>query len=112
MGGAPVVKMHDARLTEIEQAALDTMRDTMQQVIDVAKTLVPVEEGDLRDSGKVIVDGLQVTGQFSGPHAWLQHERLAYQHPRGGQAKYLEAAAEQVAPAQVIRTGVTARLRR
>lgn len=104
-------KFHDARLTEIEKAAVAAMQDTMTQVVDVAKDLVPVDDGDLRKSGKVVVEDKQVRGRFTGPHAWLQHERLDYQHPNGGQAKYLEAAADQVGPARVIAGRVIAILR-
>lgn len=34
---------------------------------------------------------------FEGPYAAKQHERLDYNHPRGGQAKYLEHALQTVA---------------
>ncbi len=89
-----MVKMHNAKLTAIEQAARDSLQDTARKVLKVAKGLAPVEDGDLRKSGKVKVDDLEVRVVFDAPHAWLQHERLDYQHPQGGQAKYLEAAVD------------------
>jgi hypothetical protein len=61
---------------------------------------VPVLKGDLIQSGRV-------NGPYTGPdgstrmelnytedYALDQHENLAYKHPRGGQAKYLEQAVE------------------
>jgi hypothetical protein len=48
---------------------------------------------------------------FRAPHAWIQHERLDYQHPDGGQAKYLETPASDKAVVDKLADGVRARLR-
>lgn len=106
-----MVKMHNAKLTAIERAARDSLQDTAKKVLKVAKGLAPVEDGDLRKSGKVKADDLEVRVVFDAPHAWLQHERLDYQHPHGGQAKYLEAAVDQVGVVADIKSGVQARLK-
>ena len=106
-----MVKMHNAKLSAVEQAARDALQDTAKKVLKVAKGLAPVEDGDLRKSGKVRVDDLEVRVVFDAPHAWLQHERLDYQHPHGGQAKYLEAAVDQVGVVADIKSGVQARLK-
>ena len=37
-----MVKLHDAKLTEIEQAAHDALVDAAKAVLKTAKTLVPV----------------------------------------------------------------------
>jgi len=47
---------------------------------------------------------------FRSPHAWLQHERLDYQHD-DGEPKYLERAVDEVGVEADIISGVTARLR-
>ena len=73
-----MVKMHNAKLTAIEQAARDSLQDTAKKVLKVAKGLAPVEDGDLRKSGKVKADDLEVRVVFDAPHAWLQHERLDF----------------------------------
>jgi hypothetical protein len=87
-----------------------------------AKELVPVDTGNLRDSGFTITSSLEMTGPtaeidpesrasvesdnpsvisavvgFGGPaqeYAIVQHERLDFHH-RIGQAKYLETAVNQ-----------------
>lgn len=64
-------------------------------VLDEARDLVPKESGDLAVSGRVKrnrggVNTVAVT--FDGPYARWIHEHLWFRHPRGGQAKYLEAA--------------------
>lgn len=64
---------------------------------------VPVEYGVLRASGYVApptgegVDADVELG-FGTVYAVPQHERLDYKHPRGGEAKYLEKAVDQLAP--------------
>ena len=105
-----MVKMHDAKLTAIEKAAHDALVDTAKEVLRTAKTLVPVDDGDLKRSGKVEQQWKEVAVVFRAPHAWLQHERLDFEHPNG-QAKYLEAAVDQVGVEAAIVGAVRARLR-
>lgn len=72
----------------------------------------PVELGDLRGSVEVDIDGKTIANGVSGggitilsetpgegtvgrvsfnePYAAVQHERVDFKHPMGGQAKYLE----------------------
>lgn len=67
-------------------------------IMTEAKTLVPVQTGLLRSTGHVTLpydDGgfVSVDLGFGGPavrYAVVQHERLDYDHPGQGQAKYLE----------------------
>ena len=96
-----MVKQNNAKLTEIEKAARDALRDTAKDVLARAKELAPKDDGTLRRSGRVLVDDVTVRVVFRAPHAWLQHERLDYRHDVGG-PKYLEAD---------IISGVQARLR-
>lgn len=107
-----MVKMNDALLTAIETATRDAIVDTAKEVLKASKPLVPVEDGKLKRSGRVEVDFLEVRVKYKAPHAWLQHENLDYQHPQGGQAKYLEAAAEQIGIAASVTAGVKLRLKR
>lgn len=57
---------------------------------------LPVQEmksvGDGPGIGMIDINGGYIQGQvaFTAPYAAVQHENLAYRHPRGGQAKYLE----------------------
>lgn len=91
----------------IQEACLDLLRRSVQQA--------PVDEGDLRGSASARVndqevakgktDGtVQATGGvpslqakqvegrvgFNTPYALRQHEDVTANHPRGGNAKYLE----------------------
>lgn len=70
-----------------------------------SKRRVPVEHGTLRASGFVEVErrGNQMgaTLSYGGAaedYAIVQHERLDYLHPRGGQAKYLESVLNESQP--------------
>ena len=106
-----MVKMYDAKLTQIEQAAQAALVDTAKAVLKQARANVPKESGKLARSGRVEVGFKEVAVAFRAPHAWLQHERLDFEHPNGGQAKYLEAAVDQVGVGQMVAGKVAARLR-
>lgn len=71
-------------------------------ILAAAIPLTPIEFGTLRSSGKVTppeISGLgaiTVTIGFGGAakdYAVVQHEHLEFNHPIGGQAKYLEEPA-------------------
>ena len=66
--------------------------------------LVPVLEGDLRDSGVTSVDGNRAAVAYTDFKAVWQHERIGYRHPGGGQAKFLETgmAASRAEQAQAL----------
>ena len=104
-----MVQMHTARLTEIAQAAAAAVQATAAEVLDVAQDLVPVDSGELRDSGELVVSDGGVRVVFTAGHAWYQHERLDYQHDDGG-AKFVERAVDQVDIAAAVADGVRARL--
>lgn len=81
-------------------------------ILTDSQRLVPVETGTLRSSGTVstpktdgdIVDVEIGYGGAAQDYAIVQHERMDFQHPHGGQAKYLEQ------PALEHVTGMEARL--
>lgn len=105
-----MVKQHNAKLTEIEKAAREALRDTAKDVLKRAKELAPKDDGVLRRSGRVSVDDVDVRVIFKAPHAWLQHERLDYKHSVGG-PKYLERAVDELGVEADIISGIAARLR-
>ena len=55
-----------------------------------AQLLAPVDKGDLRGSAYSEVNGLDGIVGFATDYALKQHEEMGYNHPKGGQAKYLE----------------------
>jgi hypothetical protein len=84
-----------AKINEIKDATKEAVNEVALDLIGKAKERAPLDTGDLRGSGFVNNGG--TNGQiykakvgFSEPYALEQHENLQYQHPRGGEAKYLE----------------------
>jgi hypothetical protein len=86
------VKMYPIR-DAVAEAAAAGLKQGARGVLKDARSRTPVDDGELRRSGRVIADDLGVLVKFTAPHAWLQHEKTEYQHPNGGEAKYLENAA-------------------
>ena len=64
------------------------------QTLAVSRT--PIEQGELRDSAHVeeqhAGDVARAEVGFNKIYATRQHEETGWNHPRGGQAKYLESA--------------------
>lgn len=86
------MKMYPIR-DAVSNAAADGLKVGARAVLKDARSRAPEDDGVLKASGRVVADDLEVIVKFTAPHAWLQHEKLEYQHPNGGQAKYLENAA-------------------
>lgn len=81
-----------ARVTMAAQAAVRKCALDLQQL---ATDEAPVDTGDLRGSCSTYLiqnDGAMYMLRvgFDRPYAIIQHERLDFNHPRGGKAKYLE----------------------
>lgn len=78
----------------IEKAARRALSDAMDDLHSRAVSLAPIDTGDLRSSARSGVkdeqDGFYGWVNFDSPYALVQHEGH-FQHPRGGQRKYLEA---------------------
>ncbi|QMV84093.1 HK97 gp10 family phage protein [Corynebacterium hindlerae] len=74
-----------------------------------AVELTPVDTGTLRNSAKVTADGNQAAVSYSTPYAARQHEEVGWNHPEGGQAKFLETAMINEAPtiARIIANTIT-----
>lgn len=83
-------------LSPVEKAAQDAMRKAGRKVLKRSKELAPKDDGDLIRSGRVKVDDMSVSVQYTAPHAALQHERLDWEHADGGGAKFLELASDEV----------------
>lgn len=66
------------------------LHDVAFDLLGKAKELAPVDTGDLRGSGSVKFENNTATIGFEEPYAVRQHEHTEYEHPQGGQAKYLE----------------------
>lgn len=81
------------RLAERARAAGDAaMAENAEGLRDDAAQLTPVEAGELRDAAAVrrVAEEEYEVGYWGLDYAVVQHERLDYEHPNGGQAKFLE----------------------
>ena len=80
----------------------DAMRIATEDLLGRAVKAAPVDEGTLRASGTATVEvkGDEVEGRvtFATPYARRQHEETEWEHPKGGQAKYLEGPLTEMAP--------------
>jgi hypothetical protein len=84
---------HGPRVTAaIRAAAVDGLGQAADHLLHTAQGLAPVLTSELERTGTASVDpaGLQAAASFDGDHAVIQHEALDFEHPHGGQAKYLE----------------------
>lgn len=90
------MKIHTPILSLIEQAAQDGLREVAKAALRDSNERAPVEDGDLVKSGRVVVDDLTAQVSYSSFYAPLQHENLDWKHPDGGEAKFLERAANAV----------------
>jgi hypothetical protein len=82
-----------------KQALVQEINDELNDVLqDIKDNYVPIDTGDLRDTGRVIPPKITGSGDlesgiaFGGEkvdYARIQHENLEYEHPHG-QAKYIE----------------------
>lgn len=84
----------DAAKSKLAAASSRALREITLDLAGKAISRAPIETGDLRGSGasEVISEGEQDIGAvgFSTPYAVVQHESLDFDHPNGGEAKYLE----------------------
>lgn len=96
----------EARLRKFEQecrkAALKGCEDAADELLTRASELVPLEEGTLLRSGRVVTGETGAAVGFgqggASDYAVPQHERLDYRHDNGRQAKYLEQPHRAMAP--------------
>lgn len=98
------------RLSDLAEKAPDAVGAGLfleaNNIMADAKTRVPVDQGVLRSSGYVAPPVMErgspvVELGFGGPaasYAVKQHEDTALNHPDGGEAKFLERAADAARP--------------
>jgi len=97
----------------LARAALNTgkqgaLRMASEAVLGESNNRVPVRDGDLRDSGTTAVSGDEAAIGYDTPYAARQHEEIGWNHPNGGQAKFLETALNDRADdvMQILATGI------
>lgn len=78
-------------LGEVRAAAERGVREAAEHILEVARENAPVDEGDLRSSGKVETSGTTATITFDEVYSLKQHEDMRLNHDTGG-PKYLEKA--------------------
>lgn len=78
----------------VRDVAENSLRKSMLDLQGKAQRLAPIDLGDLRGSAYSDVGftewGLEAVTGFTEPYALRQHETMEYNHPKGGQAKFLE----------------------
>lgn len=90
------LKWDDAAVrAAVKNAAQQAGREGGAELLARSNERVPVDTGELRSSGTVTPtdDGSIIS--YDTPYAVKQHEDMALNHPRGGQAKFLEATIDQ-----------------
>lgn len=113
----------DCMIDDVRSTTVQAMADVALDCLGRAVERAPVETGDLRGSGFAEVnqstiamgnqngdiDMLGAPGEASGdeieagigftaPYAFVQHEHTEFNHPLGGQAKYLESVVAENVP--------------
>ncbi|MFP7833132.1 hypothetical protein [Marisediminicola sp. LYQ134] len=94
----------------IEQATKEGLREGGKQTLKRARELSPSDSGDSDRSGFSLVDDLTMQVGFRSLVSRLQHENLEYQHPNGGQPKFLETAAAEIDVTAIIAAKVRSAL--
>lgn len=90
------------------KATADAVRDCLLDLAGKSALRAPVDTGDLRNNCTAELNGQTVFARLAPagpalpslrafgavsyglPYALRQHEELGYEHPKGGEAKYLE----------------------
>jgi len=87
----------DKALAAFAQNKAMGLRLAAEAVLDASNARVPFRDGELKESGKAITDGDEAAVSYDTPYAARQHEEVGWNHPNGGQAKYLETALQDTA---------------
>jgi len=90
------MREHVPVLNELEQATADGLRDGGSAVLANSNARAPKRNLELVKSGRVVVDDLSVSVQYTKRHAWIQHENRELQHPNGGEPGFLANADDEV----------------
>lgn len=77
---------------DIDAAMTRGLTMAAEHIGRLADGKVPIRDHALQISGTTTVSGKQAAVSYNTPYAVVQHERLDFHHPKGGEAKYLEKA--------------------
>jgi len=102
------VKMLKPILTTVEQGVQDGFKAGGKAMLNRSRELSPEDAGELKREGFVVVDDMTLQVGYDSFVARIQHENLDYEHD-DGQAKFLEAAADQIDIETYIADGIRAR---
>ncbi len=92
------MKMLKPILSLVEQAAQDGLREVAKLTLERSNEMSPTLTGESDESGFIDVDDLSVQVGYTSFVSLRQHEVLDYDHPRGGEPKFLEKAAAEMEP--------------
>ena len=84
------LKELNKRVSNAESATPKVLNDVALDLKGKSQARAPIDTGDLRGSAYAEIKGNKATVGFSSKYALIQHERLDFSHPQGGEAKYLE----------------------
>lgn len=73
-----------------KEARVEGSIKAAERILKISQGEVPIDQGELRDSGRVVADEDGAIIAYDTPYAVRQHEDLTLRHPHGGDAKYLE----------------------
>lgn len=90
------VKFHKPILSTAEEAIQDGLKEGGREILQRARSLSPTDSGASDKSGFSLVDDLTMQVGFTSLVSRLQHEHLDWEHPDGGQPKFLETAGDEV----------------
>lgn len=82
----------DKILAGVESGKTNGLRMAAEAILNESNARAPVETGALVGSGSTAVSGNEAAVGYSIIYAARQHEEIGWNHPNGGQAKYLETA--------------------
>ena len=80
----------EAVLARIEAAGVAALHEAAEFIGGAADAQTPKDTGALVESRQIEVDDNHAVISYNTPYAHRQHEDLTYNHPNGGNAKYLE----------------------
>lgn len=72
------------------RGAEEGLQRSLEHLLAESRKIVPLREGTLERSGRVVRDGLDGAVTYDTVYAKRQHEELTWKHLPGRSAKYLE----------------------
>jgi hypothetical protein len=94
----------------MRDAAAQALRAEVEATLAEATTRVPVDTGELRDSGVIVGEGMSLSIAYTARHALPVHERVEVRHLIG-EAKWLERTMDERSGGMAARMGSDVRQR-